>query len=119
MTGWALTAAAMGIGMAETSMENTQVIHAIAAPVAFLIVSYVYFRFFHYTAPLTTAAIFLAIAMGLDFLLVALVVRQSLDMFASLLWTWLPFLLTFVTTYLTGLLVSRSFSRVEARPRQS
>ena len=41
--GWALCAATMGIGMAVTSLDNTLVIHAIAAPIFFAGVSLVYF----------------------------------------------------------------------------
>jgi hypothetical protein len=107
LTGWALCAATMGIGMAVTSLENTLIIHAIAAPVFFAIVSFVYFRYFNYTAPLETALIFLALVVGLDFFVVALLVTQSLDMFRSLLGTWIPFALIFAATYLTGLSVTK------------
>lgn len=107
LTGWALYATALGIGIAETSFPNALMIHAIAAPICFAIVSFVYFRFFHYTRPLGTALIFLGISMALDFFLVGLVVRQSLDLFASLLGTWIPFGLIFATTYVTGSLVAR------------
>ncbi len=107
LTGWALSAAALGIAMAETSFENAVIIQAAATPLAFVIVSFVYFRFFQYTEPLSTALIFLAIEAGLDFLLVGLIVRQSLDLFSSLLGTWLPFFLAFAATYITGRLVLR------------
>jgi hydrogenase-4 membrane subunit HyfE len=106
LTGWALCAATMGIGMAVTSLENTLIIHAIAAPIFFAIVSFVYFRYFNYTAPLATGLIFLALVVALDFFVVALLVTRSLDMFGSLLGTWIPFVLIFAATYLTGLLVS-------------
>jgi len=111
LTGWALCAATMGIGMAVTSLENTLIIHAIAAPVFFAIISLVYFRAFHYTAPLATAFIFLGLVVALDFFVVALVVTQSLDMFGSLLGTWIPFVLIFGATYLTGRLVTRASTR--------
>jgi len=42
------------------------------------------------------------IVMAIDFFLVALVVNGSLDMFRSLLGTWIPFALIFLSTYLTG-----------------
>ena len=108
LTGWALCAATMGIGMAVTSLENTLIIHAIAAPIFFAIISLVYFRYFNYTAPRATAFIFLGIVVALDFFVVALLVTQSLDMFRSLLGTWIPFALIFAATYMTGLFVSRA-----------
>lgn len=104
LTGWALCTATMGIGMAVTSMENILVIHAIAAPIYFAIISFVYFRYFGYTSPLTTALSWVGLVVALDFFLVALVVQQNLDMFRSLLGTWIPFALIFGSTYLTGLL---------------
>ena len=106
LTGWALCAATMGIGMAVTSLENTLVIHAVAAPIYFAIVSLVYFRYFNYTTPLATALVFLGLTVALDFFVVALLVTKSLDMFRSLLGTWIPFALIFAATYLTGLAVS-------------
>ncbi len=108
LTGWALCGATMGIGLAVTSLENTLVIHAIAAPIFFAILAFIYFRYFPYTTPLTTALIFLAVVVALDFFLVALVINKSLDMFASPLGTWIPFALIFAATYVTGLLVTRS-----------
>ncbi len=104
LTGWALCAATMGIGMAVTSMENTLVIYAIGAPIYFAIISFVYFRYFRSTSPLATALSWLGLVVALDFFLVGLLVRQNLDMFRSLLGTWIPFALIFGATYLTGLL---------------
>ena len=102
-TGWALCAATMGVGMALTSLETTLIIHAIAAPVFFAGVSWVYFRKFSYTAPLQTALIFMGFVITVDFFVVALLINRSLEMFASLLGTWIPFALIFTSTYLTGL----------------
>ena len=85
LVGWALCAATMGIGMAATSSENALTIHAIAAPIFFIIISLVYFKKFNYTTPLQTAAIFVGFVMIVDFLVVALLILHSLDMFASLL----------------------------------
>ena len=101
--GWALCAATMGIGMAVTSLENALIIHAIGAPIFFMIVSLIYFKKFNYTTPWLTASIFVGFVMAVDFLVVALLINKSLDMFASLLGTWIPFALIFTSTYLTGL----------------
>jgi hypothetical protein len=105
--GWALCAAAMGIGMAVTSQANALIIHAVLAPIFFMGVSLVYFKKFHFTTPLQTAAIFTAFVIVVDFLVVALLILHSLDMFASLLGTWIPFALIFASTYLTGRVSTR------------
>jgi hypothetical protein len=109
--GWLLCAAVMGIGMAVTSLETTLIIHAIAAPIFFAAVSMVYFTRFNYTRPLSTALIFTAFVMVVDFFVVALLINKSLAMFESVLGTWIPFALIFCSTFVTGLLVSRSKRR--------
>jgi hypothetical protein len=103
--GWALCAATMGIGMATASLENTLIVHVIGAPIFFMIVSLVYFKKFNYTRPLQTAMSFVGFVIAVDFFVVALLINRSLEMFASLLGTWIPFALLFVSTYLTGLYV--------------
>ncbi len=109
--GWALCAATMSIGMATTSINDALIIHAIGAPIFFVIVSMIYFEKFNYTTPLQTALIFVGSVMVVDFLVVALLINRSLDMFASLLGTWIPFVLIFTSTYLTGLYTVGSFKR--------
>ena len=100
--GWTLCAATMGVGMAVTSVNHALIIHAIAAPIFFAIVSLVYFRKFNFTTPLQTAAIFIAFVIAMDFFVVAMLINRSFEMFASLLGTWIPFALIFASTYLTG-----------------
>ena len=102
LIGWALCAATMGIGMATTSLENTLIIHAIGAPVFFVVVSLIYFYKFNYTTPMQTALIFVGFVIIVDFFVVALLINKSLEMFASLLGTWIPFVLIFTSTYVTG-----------------
>jgi hypothetical protein len=106
--GWALCAATMGIGMATTSVHNALIIHAIGAPVFFTLVSLIYFRKSNCTTPWQTGIIFLGFVITVDFFVVALVINRSLEMFASLLGTWIPFALIFTSTFLTGLLTVRS-----------
>lgn len=101
--GWALCGATMGIGMATMSIENALIVHAIGAPIFFTIISLFYFNRFNYTSPLQTALIFVGFVIFMDFFLVALLINRSLDMFANLLGTWIPFALIFASTYLTGL----------------
>ena len=105
--GWALCAATMGIGMALTSLETTLIVHAIGAPVFFFMVSLVYYKKFNYTTPLQTAVIFTAFVILVDFFLVAMVINRSFEMFTSLLGTWIPFALIFLSTLLTGLFNSK------------
>lgn len=100
--GWILCAAVMGIGMGVTSQYNAMVIHALAAPFIFVALSFIYFSKFDYTTPLHTAIVFLGFVVFMDFFLVALLILGSLDMFKSILGTWIPFLLIFLSTYLTG-----------------
>ena len=108
LVGWVLCAATMGIGMAVTSQNTALIIHAIAAPIFFAGISLVYFRKFNYTPPLQTALIFIAFVIGMDFFVVALLINKSLDMFDSLIGTWIPFALIFNSTWLTGTLVAKS-----------
>ena len=106
--GWVLCAATMGVGMAMTSLENTLIIHAIGAPIFFALVSMVFFSRFRYTPPLQTALIFVGFVMVVDFFVVALLINRSLEMFTSPLGTWIPFVLIFVSTHVTGLVMQKS-----------
>jgi len=106
--GWALCAATMGIGMAVTTLLNALVIHAVAAPIFFAGISLVYFRKFNYTTPLQTALFFLAFVVAMDFIVVAMLINRSFEMFTSLLGTWLPFALIFASTYLAGSSITNS-----------
>jgi hypothetical protein len=105
--GWALCAATMGIGMATMTIESALFVHAIGAPIFFTIISLIYFNKFNYTRPLETALIFVSFVIVVDFFVVALMINRSLEMFASLLGTWIPFGLIFTSTYITGLMTAR------------
>jgi hypothetical protein len=101
--GWLLCAATMGIGMALTTLEIALVVHAVAAPIFFAVVSIVYYSKFNYTGPLATATTFVGFVMVVDFFVVGLLINGSLAMFVSLLGTWIPFALIFTSTLLVGL----------------
>ncbi len=105
--GWAFCAAIMGIGMNIFSLNTTLIIHLIAGPLAFAILSYIFHKKFNYTAPLITAVIFTFFVIIVDFLLVALVINKSLDMFKSLIGTWIPFILIFILTYIGGIIANK------------
>ena len=106
--GWAMCAATMGIGMATMEMKTALIVHAIGAPVFFAIVSRSYFKMFNYTTPLQTALIFVGFVMLVDFFVVALLIMGNLDMFKGWLGTWIPFILIFLSTYLTGVLTTNT-----------
>ena len=101
--GWMLCFAVIGIGRKVTTMDKTLIAHAIAAPLIFVGLSLVYFTFFNFTTPLETALIFTVFIILMDFIVVALIIEKSYDMFKSLIGTWVPFILIFITTYLTGI----------------
>ncbi len=107
LIGWALCFATMGIGQALFPLPTALTIHAIAAPIFFVLLSMSYFKRFHYTTPLQTALLFVGIVIALDFFVVALLILRSLEMFTSILGAWLPFALIFASTYITGLYITR------------
>ena len=75
--GWQLCAATMGIGMALTTLEIALVVHAVAAPMFFAVVSIVYHSKFDYAGPLATATIFVGFVMVVDFFVVGLLIKQE------------------------------------------
>ena len=105
--GWALCGATIGIGRATTTMEATLIIHAIAAPIIFSIITTIYYKKFAFTKPLATAVIFVGFVIAMDAGLVAPVFEKSYEMFESLLGTWIPFAFIFVSTYITGLFLTK------------
>ena len=113
VVGWALCGAIMFIGMSVTSMQTTLIVHAVGAPIIFATISWIYYRRFAYTRPLTTAVVFLSIVILLDIFPVATVINQSFEMFTSLIGTWIPWALIFLSTYLTGMAL-----QAQARQRQ-
>jgi len=108
LVGWGLCGAVIGVGRSLWSMETTLVVHVVAAPMIFAVLSGLYFTKFRYTKPLLTAVIFTAVVMAMDAGLVAPFFEKSYAMFSSILGTWLPFILIFLATWMTGKLISRS-----------
>jgi hypothetical protein len=106
--GWALCAATLFVGSSVTTQDNALIFYAIAAPIIFVGVSLVYFRKFNYTSPGQTATIFSVYVVIMDLFVQALLIEHSLKMFGSLLGTWIPLVLIFLTTWLVGRLVTRS-----------
>lgn len=116
--GWALCAATIGFGQAVWSLDVALGVHAIGAPVYFFAVSRHYFRRYAYTTPLQTAVAFTAFVMTVDFFVVGLAINGSLEMFTSLLGTWVPFALIFASTLLTGRRITPDLAVTEPAPQR-
>jgi hypothetical protein len=99
---WAGCGAIMGIGMKVTSEKNALIAHAVGGPIIAALVSKFYFKRFNYTTPLQTAAIFIGFIIFMDVFVVSMLIMRSFEMFQSVLGTWIPFTLIFISTYLTG-----------------
>jgi hypothetical protein len=102
LIGWALCAAVMGIGMAVTNLQIALIVHAIAAPLIFAAVTWFYFIRNGTNLPLRTAEVFVFIVVFMDVFVVAMVIQRSFAMFNSFAGTWLPFILIFASTLITG-----------------
>lgn len=100
--GWTICGAVMFIGTAVTSELIALIIHAIAAPIIFAVVSSYFFKRYNFTTPLETAALFVAFVILMDFIVVGLLINRSLAMFGNVLGTWIPFALIFISVYYTG-----------------
>ena len=106
--GWAFCAAIMGIGPTITSMRNTLIVHAIAGPLGFALLAYIYHKKFGQLSPMATAIVFIAFVILVDFFLVAMLILKDFGMFGSVAGTWLPFTLIFLASYFVGRSVKSS-----------
>ena len=106
--GWAFCAAIMGIGPIITSMRSTLIVHAIAGPLGFALLAYLYHKKFGQLSPLATAVIFIAFIILVDFFLVAMLILKDFGMFGSVAGTWLPFTLIFLASYFVGRVVKKT-----------
>lgn len=100
--GWTLCGIVMFIGTAVTTEFIALVVHAIAAPIIFAVVSSYYFKKYDFTTPLEAAGLFVGFVVLMDFIVVALLINKSLAMFGNVLGTWIPFILIFISVYYTG-----------------
>jgi len=71
MVGWILCGLTMGLGMGLLSLTTAIIIHAIAAPLFIILLSWFYFKKFNFTTPLQTAIIFVAFVIFMDVFIVA------------------------------------------------
>ncbi len=102
LIGWGICGAMINIGRSTIGMDATLIVHAIAVPIVFGALSFLYHRYFHYTRPALTGLIFMLSAMLLDGGIIAPFAEKSFAMFASILGSWIPFGLIFLATYLVG-----------------
>jgi len=117
VVGWVLCGAVVWAGNALADMETALLAHAMAVPLIFAGVAWLYHKRFGYTTPAQTACLFLAVVVLLDLFLVALLIQRSFAMFQSIVGIWIPFALIFAATYLTGrVLQSPNGSDVERIP---
>lgn len=104
---WVLCGGTIAIGRSVTTMKLTLIIHAIGAPIFAFMVAMFYYKRFNYTSPICTAFIFFFFVIAMDAGLVAPVFEKSYRMFKSILGTWIPFSLIFLSTYITGIIMKR------------
>lgn len=99
---WANCGAIMGIGPQFMSLDATMIVHAVGGPLGAAVATLIYYRSFGDLAPLSLATIFAGTALILDALIVAPLFVGNFDMFASPLGLWVPMVLIFGLTWLTG-----------------
>ncbi len=114
LVGWVLCGATIIVAMKRTTLDAALILHALATPVIFTALSLVYFHRLGSWSPLRTAAVFLGVAVIMNVFVATLLVERSFRMFESILGTWFPFLLIFVSTWWTGLAVRWAAYRVAA-----
>jgi len=90
IVGWALCGATMALGLKFGTERTALSIHAVAAPVIFAALTWVYVTFFGPADPPLIAGVFLATVLVLDLVVVAGLIQRSLAMFRSVIGTWLP-----------------------------
>ncbi|MBF0441600.1 MAG: hypothetical protein HQK54_06820 [Oligoflexales bacterium] len=105
--GWAFCAAIMGVLPPLIGMEETLLVHLIAGPMGFATLAILYQKRYGDYPPLIAALLFVGFVMTVDFLLVALVILGSLEMFQSLMGTWIPFALIFTVSWGAGVWANR------------
>jgi hypothetical protein len=96
----------MGALLAMTDLWTALVGHTAAAAVIFLFVAKHYFGLSGARDPLPTAVTFVSAMALLDLVVVAGLVQHSLQIFTSVIGTWLPFFLVFLVTWGTGVVMS-------------
>jgi len=102
LIGWDLCGAVMGAGMAVLSLQNALILHLFAAPLIFALVSLSFHKKAPSSEPILVAAGFTAVVVAMDFILVAWIIQKSFAMFGSYIGTWMPFVMIFTSSWMTG-----------------
>jgi menaquinone-dependent protoporphyrinogen oxidase len=102
VAGWVLCAGTMAILLQIVGVTAALALHAIAAPLLFVVLARRYFGARGARDPLPTAVMWTAVVALLDLVVVAGAVQRSLAMFRSPAGTWLPLGLIFLATWATG-----------------
>ena len=100
--GWAYCGTIMGLGQQFIPMKALLIIHMIAAPAGFGLLTIFYFRKYPAASPLFTACFWTGFIILADAILVAGLIIKSFDMFRSPIGTWIPFTLIFCTSFFIG-----------------
>jgi hypothetical protein len=116
LIGWGICGGIINVGRSLIGTPITLIIHAIAVPIVFGILSFLYHRNFHYTRPLQTGLIFTGLAMLLDAGIIAPLAEHSYVMFTSLLGTWIPFGLIFLVTTGVGWITRQAVGKRQSLP---
>lgn len=106
VAGWAACAAVLMLLLAITSTNTAIILHTIAAPIIFAIVSQRYFAARGTREPILTAAAFTAIVAILHLVVVSGLFIGSFAMWRTVTGMWLPLALVFFATWITGLTMS-------------
>jgi len=88
-------------------MNTTLVVHAVVAPLAFGMLSWLFFKQFPQTSPAAVSLAMVSIVIALDALVVAPLFERSYAMFRSLPGTWIPFASILGAAYIVGRIVGR------------
>jgi hypothetical protein len=107
--GWMFCGLVMGAGRGLVSLKAALVIHALLAPLGFVILTTVYFKKFAYTTPFYTALFFVFFIIFMDVLIVAPFIEKSFAMFYSILGFFLPLILIFFLSLFTGLYMKKNY----------
>jgi hypothetical protein len=119
LAGWMLCGAVMAVGMRLLPLQNALLLHLLAAPLIFALVSLSYLRKAPSSEPVLVAAGFTAFVMAMDFILVAWVIQKSFAMFRSTMGTWMPFAMIFISSWMTGRSMKKSGSLRNGRRKKS
>lgn len=84
------------------------IIHALAAPVIFAMISMFYFKRVNHFSPLFIATFFLGFVVIMDIVVMAALIEKDFSMFRSIIGTWVPFFTIFLSTFITGKIINKN-----------